>query len=158
VTIPQVRHYSCGVPHPDPAQRAADTDRDAAATTLREAFAEGRITQPELEQRLDQVHAARTFGELAPITADLPVVVSSTGQKQAQADKAAKKAAKRRRDLRAGWASWLGVSAIVNVVWVASWLAGGESPGYYWPIWVMGPWGGAMVLATVTQKARGDDS
>ncbi|MFM7597106.1 MAG: DUF1707 domain-containing protein [Actinomycetota bacterium] len=146
------------MPRPDPAQRAADTDRDAAATTLREAFAEGRITQPELEQRLDQVHAARTFGELAPITADLPVVVSSTGQKQAQADKAAEKAAKRRRDLRAGWASWLGVSVIVNVVWVASWLAGGESPGYYWPIWVMGPWGGAMVLATVTQKARGDDS
>ena len=68
-----------------------------------------------------------------------------------------RKAAKRRRDLRAGWASWLGVSVIVNVVWLASWVAGGDSPGYYWPIWVMGPWGAAMVLATLTQKARGDE-
>lgn len=138
---------------PDPGQRAADTDRDAAAETLREAFAEGRITQAELEQRLDQVHAARTYGELAPITADLPVVVPAPPQRQDQG----LKAAKRRRDLRAGWASWLGVSVIVNVVWLASWVAGGNSPGYYWPIWVMGPWGAAMVLATVTQKARGDD-
>ncbi len=138
---------------PDPGQRAADTDRDAAAETLREAFAEGRITQAELEQRLDQVHAARTYGELAPITADLPVVVPAPPQHQDQG----LKAAKRRRDLRAGWASWLGVSVIVNVVWLASWVAGGNSPGYYWPIWVMGPWGAAMVLATVTQKARGDD-
>lgn len=139
---------------PDPAQRAADVDRDATTATLKEAFAEGRITQTELEQRLDQVHAARTYGELAPITADLPEVVSAAQLKRQQAEKAAK----RRRDLRAGWASWLGVSVIVNIVWVASWLAGGESPGYYWPIWVMGPWGGAMVLATVTQKARGESN
>jgi hypothetical protein len=138
---------------PDPGQRAADTDRDAAAETLREAFAEGRITQGELEQRLDEVHAARTYGELAPITADLPVVVPALTQRQEQDAKAAK----RRRDLRAGWASWLGVSAIVNVVWLASWVAGGDSPGYYWPIWVMGPWGAAMVLATLLDDDDEDD-
>jgi hypothetical protein len=138
---------------PDPGQRAADTDRDAAAETLREAFAEGRITQGELEQRLDQVHAARTYGELVPITADLPVVVPAATQRQEQDAKAAK----RRRDLRAGWASWLGVSAIVNVVWLASWVAGGDSPGYYWPIWVMGPWGAAMVLATLLDDDDEDD-
>jgi predicted anti-sigma-YlaC factor YlaD len=139
---------------PDPAQRAGDTDRDATAATLREAFAEGRITQSELEDRLDQVHAARTYGELAPITADLPASAPSLPPSQA----AEAKAAKRRRDRRAGWASWLGVSVIVNVIWLATWVAGGDSPGYYWPIWVMGPWGAAMVLATLTQKARGDDS
>ena len=139
---------------PDPAQRAGDTDRDATAATLREAFAEGRITQSELEDRLDQVHAARTYGELAPITADLPASASAPPPSQAPDAKAVK----RRRDLRAGWASWLGVSVIVNVVWLASWVAGGDSPGYYWPIWVMGPWGAAMVFATLTNKARGDNS
>ena len=58
----------------DPSLRAGDADRDAAAAALREAYAQGRITQDELEQRLDGVHAAKTYGELAPITSDLPAV------------------------------------------------------------------------------------
>lgn len=138
----------------DPHLRAGDADRDVVVASLREAFAQGRITQVEFEERLDRMHAAQTIGELAVLTADLPA--HAAGLPQSQAPDA--KAAKRRRDLRAGWASWLGVSVIVNVVWLASWAARGDAPGYYWPIWVMGPWGAAMVLATLTQRARGDDS
>lgn len=136
---------------PDPRQRASDADRDAAAADLREAFAEGRLTQDELEARLDQVNAARTYGDLSPITADLPVRATPV---PAARDGAA---ARRSRTLRAGWASWLGVSVMVNIIWFASWAAGGQSPSYYWPIWVMGPWGGAMIIATLSQRARGDD-
>jgi hypothetical protein len=136
----------------DPSLRAGDADRDAAAAALREAYAQGRITQDELEQRLDGVHAAKTYGELAPITSDLPAVhPRPTVAEDAEA-------VRHRRGLRAAWASWAGVAVIVNVVWFASWAAAGASPTYYWPIWVMGPWGGAMVLATLTQRARGDDS
>ncbi|MFZ8977997.1 MAG: DUF1707 domain-containing protein [Candidatus Nanopelagicales bacterium] len=136
----------------DPSLRAGDADRDAAAAALREAYAQGRITQDELEQRLDGVHAAKTYGELAPMTSDLP-------REQAPASIAEdSEAVGRRRGLRAAWASWVGVAVIVNVVWFASWAAGGGAPTYYWPIWVMGPWGGAMVLATLTQRARGGDS
>jgi hypothetical protein len=136
----------------DPQLRAGDADRDAAAAALREAFAQGRITQDELEERLGEVHAAKTYGELAPITADLPAADSAPMVTESE------EARRRRTALRAGWASWVGVAVIVNVVWFASWVAGGDSPGYYWPIWVMGPWGGAMVLATLTQRARGEDS
>ena len=136
---------------PDPRQRASDADRDAVAAELREAFAEGRLTQDEFEARLDQVHAARTYGDLSPITADLP---APTTPVPAVRDDAV---ARRSRTLRAGWASWLGVAVMVNIIWFASWAAGGESPSYYWPIWVMGPWGAAMVIATLSQRARGDD-
>lgn len=136
----------------DPELRAGDADRDAAAAALREAFAQGRITQDELEERLGKVHTAKTYGELAPITADLPATDSAPVVPESE------EARRRRSALRAGWASWVGVAVIVNVVWFASWAAGGDSPGYYWPIWVMGPWGGAMVLATLTQRARGEDS
>jgi hypothetical protein len=51
--------------------RASDTDRDKVATVLSTAYAEGRITREEHDERLDQVMRARTFDELVPITTDL---------------------------------------------------------------------------------------
>jgi len=52
--------------------RASDADRERVAEALREAAAEGRLDLEELDQRLDQVFAAKTYAELAPITADIP--------------------------------------------------------------------------------------
>ena len=54
------------------ALRASDADRDAVAQNLREALAEGRLTPDEHGDRLDAVYAAKTMGELEPLTADLP--------------------------------------------------------------------------------------
>jgi hypothetical protein len=42
------------------------------ADQLREALAEGRLTPEEHAERIDQVYAARTYAELAPIVQDLP--------------------------------------------------------------------------------------
>jgi hypothetical protein len=53
--------------------RASDTDRERVADRLRTAAGHGRITMDELEERLDAAYAAKTYGELVPITADLPV-------------------------------------------------------------------------------------
>lgn len=52
--------------------RAADADRDRAAEVLREAVAQGRITFDELDERLSQVYAARTYADLEGVTRDLP--------------------------------------------------------------------------------------
>lgn len=52
--------------------RAADVDREATAERLRSAVAEGRIDLAELDERLEQVYRARTYGELRAVTADLP--------------------------------------------------------------------------------------
>ncbi|WP_035305278.1 DUF1707 SHOCT-like domain-containing protein [Actinokineospora inagensis] len=52
--------------------RASDADRERFAKVLHDAMAEGRLTVPELEQRLDDVYAAKTFGELEPLVRDLP--------------------------------------------------------------------------------------
>lgn len=51
--------------------RASDADRDHVATVLSTAYAEGRLTREEHDERLDQVMQAGTFDELMPITADL---------------------------------------------------------------------------------------
>jgi hypothetical protein len=59
---------------PEPHElRASNADRERVAKVLHDAMAEGRLTVNELEERLDQVYAARTFGELEPVTRDLPV-------------------------------------------------------------------------------------
>ena len=52
--------------------RCSDADRDRVAEALREAAAEGRLTLSELEERLDATFRARTYGDLEPITHDLP--------------------------------------------------------------------------------------
>jgi hypothetical protein len=56
--------------------RASDADRDQVATLLSTAYAEGRLTREEHDERVDQLMAARTFDDLIPITRDLVVVGS----------------------------------------------------------------------------------
>lgn len=51
--------------------RLADADRALVHNVLTTAYAEGRITRDELEERSEAVIQARTFGDLEPITADL---------------------------------------------------------------------------------------
>ncbi|MBW0119486.1 DUF1707 SHOCT-like domain-containing protein [Pseudonocardia abyssalis] len=53
--------------------RASDQDRHRVAERLHAAAAEGRITLDELGERLESLYSARTYGELVPLTRDLPV-------------------------------------------------------------------------------------
>ena len=52
--------------------RASDADRELTAERLRHAMAEGRLLSEELEERLEATFAARTYGELDAVVADLP--------------------------------------------------------------------------------------
>jgi hypothetical protein len=52
--------------------RVGDAERDAAANELREHFASGRLTQDELNERLDRTFAAKTRGDLSGLFTDLP--------------------------------------------------------------------------------------
>ncbi|MEU8265698.1 DUF1707 domain-containing protein [Sphaerisporangium sp. NPDC049002] len=51
--------------------RASDADRERVVTVLASAVADGRLTHAEHEERVEAVYNARTFGELASLTADL---------------------------------------------------------------------------------------
>lgn len=53
--------------------RASDQDREKVAKVLHDAMGEGRLTMAELDERLSTVYAAKTIGELIPVTSDLPV-------------------------------------------------------------------------------------
>jgi hypothetical protein len=52
--------------------RIGDAERNRAAEMLSEHMAEGRLTQPEFEERLDVALKAKTAGELEPLFRDLP--------------------------------------------------------------------------------------
>lgn len=52
--------------------RCSDVDRERVAEALRQAAGDGRLTLTELEERLEATFKARTYGELQPITRDLP--------------------------------------------------------------------------------------
>jgi hypothetical protein len=54
--------------------RASDADRDQVANLLSTAYAEGRLTREEHDERVDQLMAAKTFDDLIPITRDLVVI------------------------------------------------------------------------------------
>ena len=145
---------------PQPHLRAADTDRAAVAAVLGEHMSAGRLTLDEYDERLTRAYAARTFGELDQLTADLPE--HRPAQRRARAA--------RRRDAGAGrphrravpgtaptpnsWRSWLSTSLIVIAIWATISLASWELL-YFWPVWVIGPWGAVLLAQTLT--GRGDN-
>lgn len=141
----------------DPFVRASDADRDAVAGLLRDAHAEGRLTVEEFTERLDAAYAARTHGDLVPLTSDLPASTGTGRRRPRTGDEAAP--ARRRdrgedhpdrfdRGLRAAWGVW-GAAVLVNVViWALVSVSSGDLR-YFWPVWVAGPWGAVLLAGTI---------
>ncbi len=110
------------------AMRASDRDRAVIETVLADAFAEGRITRPEYDERTDAVMASRTLGELMPLVADLPITSAPRTNIRAEAERAY---AQGRR--QAIW-GFLSASLICWVIWAAT---TGFDGGFPWPLFVM---------------------
>ena len=52
--------------------RASDADRERVIDILKTAYVQGRLTSVELAERAGDAFAARTYADLAVITADIP--------------------------------------------------------------------------------------
>ncbi len=61
-----------GVAGVHPTWLASSADRERAVGVLRAGYTEGRLTQDELDDRVQRAYAARTYGQLWELTADLP--------------------------------------------------------------------------------------
>jgi len=57
--------------------RTSRADREQAVDVLKAAFVQGHLTKGEFDQRVGQAFVARTYAELAPLTADIPDGVTS---------------------------------------------------------------------------------
>ena len=123
--------------------RAGDSDRDRTIVLLREAFAQGRLTDVEFNERLTLAAAARTFGELEVLTDDLPLQAVTPAVVDID------ELEHRRLARRNSWIVWFTTGVIVTLVWL---LTGRSDDGwsFFWPIWVIGPWGIVLLVRTAT--------
>jgi len=107
--------------------RAADQDRAVVQDVLTEAYADGRLSKEEYDDRSAAATGAKTLGELTPILADLVPITAGTGAVRA-ADLDAE-ALQRWRKARADSVQGLLFIAVVTTV---IWLAGGAH--FFWPL------------------------
>jgi hypothetical protein len=143
---------------PDPQLRAADSDREAVAASLGRALSEGRLTVEEYEERLAKAYAARTYGDLGGLTADLPKagaghVPAPKATRPPQRGGACGPAPWMRGGLRAMWAPWITVAVIVTAIWLATSISSGAFQPF-WPVWVVVPWGAVLLARTITGDQR----
>lgn len=137
-------------------QRAGDADRDHVAAVLRDALAEGRLDNDEFGTRLDAAYRAKTFGELDTLTADLPASpgAPTTPDRGVAQPSTPDSASRADRGLRASWAAWATAVSVNLVIWLLVSLGSGDAV-YFWPMWVAGPWGAVLVVATVGRRRNG---
>ncbi|MEV7005441.1 DUF1707 domain-containing protein [Streptosporangium sp. NPDC051022] len=134
---------------PGPEMRASDGDRDKVAGVLREHYAQGRLSVEEFDERLEQLYASKTYGELARLTSDLPDVdmrrlpAAPSASPQRRTGRQA-----RNKGLAAVWASWAMASGVNWAIWLIIGVTDGMDFPYPWPLWVMGPWGVVLLVAT----------
>lgn len=129
--------------------RAGDADRELVLERLRAACAEGRLDLEEFEERVAATLAARTYGELAVVTADLPggpPVPRLLGAPAPRAPVPASRPPRQGTTLRRSVTAWAVASLLMTAIWVIAGLTTGVF-GYPWWIWLAAP-SGVLLLAS----------
>jgi DUF1707 SHOCT-like domain len=102
--------------------RAGHADREQVIEALQDAFVHGRLTRDELGARVGRALAARTYADLAALTADLPADPAAAGPPRPAAP------ARRRPLARAAAQSGSCLLIAAAAVWAAG-LAGPDGSG-----------------------------
>jgi hypothetical protein len=109
--------------------RVSDQDRERAIRDLREHFAAGRLTEDELDERIQAAYAARTEDELQAVRTDLPRLPVTPAERRAEL-------AERRSQLQRRLVQQSGAGLVPFAICTGVWLAAGAS-GPFWPVWVL---------------------
>lgn len=122
--------------------RASNAERETVVRQLGRHMADGRIDAAEYDQRVAQVYATTIRDDLRSVLSDLPELAKD----------AAVPAGPRPRIpiwQRIEGGTWLGVSVLVLVIWAAISVGVGAFT-YFWPMWVIGPWGAVLAFRVLT--------
>ncbi|WP_282780592.1 DUF1707 domain-containing protein [Nocardia sp. CC201C] len=120
--------------------RASDAERAAVIEQLGRHMAEGRITTTEYDERAAQVYATPTREGLHVVLADLPELAKTTVRQRTPRIPVWQ---------RIEGSAWFGVGLLCLAIWAMISIAAGE-PTYFWPFWVIVPWGGVLVFRMLT--------
>jgi Domain of unknown function (DUF1707) len=135
--------------------RASDRDRQQVVDRLRSALEDGRLTIEEYVDRMEVACQAATYGDLAPLCADLPASSPVIARPTTAATATAPLAVFPSVGYLAGlpallkvlWTIWLAAVSVNMVVWVLVSGTGGHL-AYPWPAWVAGPYGAVLFAAS----------
>lgn len=162
--------------------RIGDAERQAVIMRLSEAHALGQLDVEEFDERTSAADQAKTVSDLAPLTSDLPggssyatksssavravspqtTAADSTANRDRHADKHELKRraqqgdeAAQRKVAMGALGTWIFVSVITTVIWLATNLSGGDNfHNGFWPIWPMIGLGIPLVASVIRWKIK----
>ena len=128
--------------------RASDADREIVRAMLADAYADGRLTREEYDDRLNTLYGSRTLGEMPSLVTDLvpPDGPATAPAPLPSSDLRTRGARKWRRDVEESFVAFLVPSIICTVIWIAV-----TSGGFFWPVFPM-LFLGLNLVKTVVQR------
>ncbi|MGH3254970.1 MAG: DUF1707 SHOCT-like domain-containing protein [Streptosporangiaceae bacterium] len=140
--------------------RASDADRQEVIERLRAALDEGRLKMEEYIDRMGHASEAVTYGDLAPLYADLPES-GAVARPEARPPAPAVVPPPAQtpipvRTSRGGmptplkvlWTIWAAAVSVNLVIWFIVSVSAHHLI-YIWPVWVAGPWGAILLAVSV---------
>jgi len=115
--------------------RVSDAERQEVAERLRTALGEGRLELDEYDERVQSAYQAKTYRDLAPLTADLPDVPMPTPPVAGRARETQRTGPPNRTiALLSVVFVFIGLSVLLSV-------ASGGVLVPFWPLFIFGFWG-----------------
>lgn len=124
--------------------RASDRDRDVINEVLGTAYAEGRLTPEELDERTDRAARARILGDLPALVSDL--VASTPVRATTRADLHAEAVRRYRMHRQQALVAWLVPTLICWVIWAVT------TQGFPWPAIVTVATGVRLLQLLITRE------
>lgn len=135
--------------------RAADSDREHVVEVLRDAYAQGRLTTEEFNQRVDAAYGAKTYGDLSGLTRDLPGQdLRDLARRSTPATRPDSVPA--RRSVIGIWRTWLAVTLVTTTIWLLTLIGSAHDATAhdFWPIWPIGILGAVALFRTISGPRR----
>lgn len=124
--------------------RVSDADCDRVVEALAEHHVAGRLSFSELNDRVEAAFRALTGADLTRLLNDLP----APSQRRPSV-------VRRTPCASSGdsWSAWTLTALICMVIWIATSVGDGQV-SYFWPVWVIVPWGLTMMGSRLSRADR----